>query len=119
MYESPITQIMSEMQMQYEDGVLKAVRNVGFDVNKEELLKALQYDRGQYEKGYADAKAMLDVLISRFCNMSDEELAEFITPDDFGCADFCEEFGSGCAYTCTHNRGKNYILDWLKSEVKE
>ena len=27
---------------------------MGLDVDREELLKALKYDRGQYEKGYAD-----------------------------------------------------------------
>jgi hypothetical protein len=53
-YESPITQIVGEMQMEYENGVLKAVQNVGFHVDKEELTKALVYDRGQYEKGYKD-----------------------------------------------------------------
>lgn len=54
MFESPITQILSEMQTEYENGVLKAVQNVGFHVDKEELEKALAYDRGQYDKGYAD-----------------------------------------------------------------
>lgn len=29
----------------------------GVNVDKEELLKALKYDREQYEKGYRDAKA--------------------------------------------------------------
>lgn len=53
-YESPITQIIGEMQTKYENGVLKAVQGVGFHVNKEELTKALVYDRGQYEKGYKD-----------------------------------------------------------------
>lgn len=54
MFESPITQIVSGMTVEYENGVLKAVQRVGFDVNKEELTKALLYDRGQYEKGYED-----------------------------------------------------------------
>ena len=54
MYESPITEWQTEMQVTYEDECLKAVQRVGFDVNKEELLKALQYDRGQYLTGYMD-----------------------------------------------------------------
>ena len=53
-YTSPITQIVSDMQVEYENGVLKAVQRVGFDVDKEELANALAYDRGQYEKGYED-----------------------------------------------------------------
>jgi hypothetical protein len=58
MYESPITEITNKLQdqliMDYENGVMKAVYQVGFCVNKEELLKALKYDRGQYDKGYSD-----------------------------------------------------------------
>lgn len=56
-YKSPITQILGEMQTEYENHVLKAVQNVGIHVNREELVKALDYDRGQYEKGYADGSA--------------------------------------------------------------
>ena len=54
MYESPITQIVGEMTTKYEDDCLKVVQSYGFTVNKEELTKALQYDRGQYAKGYSD-----------------------------------------------------------------
>ena len=54
MYESPITQIFGKMTMKYEDDCFKAVQSYGFTVNKEELTKALQYDRGQYTKGYND-----------------------------------------------------------------
>lgn len=57
MYESPINIIQGEMQMWVEGETYKALQNVGIDVNKEELLKALQYDRGQYEKGYKDGYA--------------------------------------------------------------
>lgn len=57
MYESPIDIIYSEMQTKLEGEVFKAVQNVGINVNKDELIKALSYDRQQYEKGYADAKA--------------------------------------------------------------
>lgn len=55
MYESPINQILGEMQTTYENECLKVVQSYGFDVNKEELIKALKYDRNQYAKGYNDA----------------------------------------------------------------
>ena len=42
------------MRNQIEGEIYKAVMNVGVNVDKEELLKALQYDRGQYQKGYKD-----------------------------------------------------------------
>lgn len=39
------------------DGIISlSGSKVGVNVNKEELVKALQYDRGQYTKGYADCK---------------------------------------------------------------
>ena len=57
MYESPITLINKEIQFSLEDEVYKAVEQIGIKVDKDELIKALKYDRGQYEKGYEDAKA--------------------------------------------------------------
>ena len=42
------------MQTHIEDNVFKAIQDYGVFVDKEELIKALQYDRGQYEKGFAD-----------------------------------------------------------------
>lgn len=55
-YESPITTIYEEIQSQIEDGMLKAVQNVGFNVNKIELQRALMYDRKQYSQGFEDGK---------------------------------------------------------------
>ena len=60
MYKSPIEKIYGDFrtQMVQEDEkmVINAVRNVGVNVDKEELIKALQYDRNQYTKGYEDGK---------------------------------------------------------------
>lgn len=36
---------------------MQMVQDYGVRVDKEALIKALMYDRQQYEKGYADAKA--------------------------------------------------------------
>ena len=54
MYESPIKIITGQMKTNYEDAIYCAVQNVGINVDREELLKALEYDRGQYEKGFDD-----------------------------------------------------------------
>ena len=53
-YQSPIDVIMGEMKIQRENEICKAVQNVGVTVDRNELLRALQYDRGQYQKGYID-----------------------------------------------------------------
>ncbi len=55
MYESPIKVIFEDVQRRFEDGIYQAVQKVDIHVDRDELLKALQYDRGQYEKGLADA----------------------------------------------------------------
>ena len=57
MYESPIKLFSTNCDIELENGVYKAVTKIAIDVDKDELIKALKYDRGQYEKGYADAKA--------------------------------------------------------------
>lgn len=55
-YQSPIELIQGNLQTQIENNCVKAVQSYGFNVDKEELRKALEYDRNQYEKGYADAR---------------------------------------------------------------
>lgn len=56
MYKSPIDIIEKQMRMEFDDGIWKAVQDYAVSVDKEELIKALRYDRDQYEKGYADGK---------------------------------------------------------------
>ena len=53
-YQNPIEVYQTKMQSQIEGEIYKAVMKVGVDVDKDELLKALQYDRNQYQKGYTD-----------------------------------------------------------------
>ena len=60
MYESPINKIVGEIteeiNRQDEENCMVSIRQaVGYQVDKEELIKALNYDRNQYEKGFADA----------------------------------------------------------------
>ena len=74
MYESPIETIYENVQMQFEDAILKAVQKVGINVDRDELLKALQYDRDQYNKGYFDGWCVKDESIVRCkdCEWRDE-----------------------------------------------
>lgn len=57
MYKSPIEVIYKDAQYKLEENIYKAIQKVDIKVDRDELLKALAYDRGQYEKGYADALA--------------------------------------------------------------
>lgn len=68
MYESPINlymqEIMTTMENERENAITaKISESIGCDVDKGELIRALQYDRQQYNKGYADAKAMCESML--------------------------------------------------------
>ena len=59
MYESPINKVVGEIQSQIikqdDENIIYAVKQAaGYSVDKNELIKALKYDREQYEKGYRD-----------------------------------------------------------------
>ena len=56
MYKSPIEIITKQINTQIEEHIFNAIQEVAADVDKEELIKALQYDRNQYEQGYMDGK---------------------------------------------------------------
>lgn len=64
-YDSPIKvyQLVDEQYSYLENKVFEVVKTMDVNVDKEELFKALAYDRNQYQKGY-DAgykKALEDV----------------------------------------------------------
>lgn len=63
-YNSPISIIsqmvddqIKEMQKQEETAVMAEItKKMSVDIDKDELIKALNYDRHQYEKGFADGR---------------------------------------------------------------
>ena len=61
MYKSPIELIIADIQHQIakeqDEEIYKAVVSYIPNVDKEELLRALKYDRDQYDKGYGDGYA--------------------------------------------------------------
>lgn len=70
MYKSPVTSVFDDIKMEIvkhqEHDMYVAVQKYGINVDKEELIKALQYDREQYEKGYDDAvKHITDSIIKK------------------------------------------------------
>lgn len=59
MYIPPILlserQIEDEIIKQTDDAIMYEVTHqIGMDIDKEELIKALNYDRDQYNEGYRD-----------------------------------------------------------------
>lgn len=55
-WESPIEttyqRISRDVQEKEDAYIIEEICNIGVDVKKEELIKALNYDRQQYEQGY-------------------------------------------------------------------
>lgn len=69
MYESPIKLIINQYQdhmlKEQERYILNYVQNYFVDIDREELFKALSYDRNQYEKGYRDGiKAFTEKILT-------------------------------------------------------
>jgi len=97
MYESPIKVIQGELETQLEDEILKAVHRVGVTVDRDELIRALRYDREQYQKGFDDAREDA-VVVTRCkdCKHSWEDIGglccshgacvDLTVPGDFYCA---------------------------------
>lgn len=58
MYKSPINLVVQDIETQMvqkeEQTILDSIRKCDVVVDKEELIKAINYDRNQYSKGYKD-----------------------------------------------------------------
>lgn len=73
MYRSPIEIMCGDVKMQMEGDILKIVQSYDINVNKEELIHALKYDRNLYQKGYDDGfsdghdKAMNSIVHCKDC----------------------------------------------------
>jgi len=103
-YKSPIElflgRIRMELDSQVEGAVYRAVQDINVKVDKEELIKALAYDRQQYQKGYKDGfgAAQKNNVLCRDCR----HYWAYPEPDDFDglcqirhCQTDAEEF---CSY---------------------
>lgn len=74
MYVSPITIIQNELQRQQEtintdienNIMLKITQTYGIEVDKDELIRALKYDRQQYEEGRTDFKTDVQNIIKEY-----------------------------------------------------
>ena len=51
-YMPPASLNLADFQDAIGDAVVQAIINIGIRVNRDELLKALKYDRAQYKAGY-------------------------------------------------------------------
>lgn len=54
-WEPPVKLVEEGTETKIEGDIIKAIKSYDIDVDKEELIKALNYDRNQYKAGYKDA----------------------------------------------------------------
>ena len=120
MYRSPIeifmTDIQHQIEQQRDEEIYKAVVSVGINVDKEELIRALRYDRGQYEAGLLEGMAAVKPewipvterlpepwkWILCYCEAGNIEMLRY--------DDFMDEWGS-----VNINRAykKDYVTHWM------
>jgi hypothetical protein len=69
MYKSPIellvTNVYDQIQKEQDEHIYQAVLQYVPNVDRAELIRALQYDRNQYEKGYMDGKRDAEAALTR------------------------------------------------------
>jgi hypothetical protein len=116
LYESPITRIVANVQSQIEEQegriLMKVVHDAGFDVDKHELMKALAYDRHQYEKGKSDAMKNA-VPLDKLC----EWLEKNATMDCDGCRatiGSCEDDDGDESVCNSRERWKIMLTKWME-----
>ena len=82
MYESPIKiyeltrDIQQNIKQDQEEKVMECICEYGISIDKEELIKALEYDRNQYEKGFADAIDKIRAEIGKSKTEHEMQIAE-------------------------------------------
>lgn len=70
-YNSPIKiiqDIQNNLRTELDNQIYKAVIDCHIDVDKQELIKALMYDRNQYEQGFKDAKERYGKALDKACD---------------------------------------------------
>jgi hypothetical protein len=78
-YKSPIETINQQVQAKFEGDVMELIHSYGINVDKDELVKALKYDRDQYRKGFEDGcKGATDRIKAEVAREIFEEIEEHI-----------------------------------------
>lgn len=83
-YDVPITitqQVANSLAKRVDDEIYRSVLSVGIEVDRDELLKALKYDRDQYNKGYNDrdkeivrCENCMYYIDELYCKIDDEDI---------------------------------------------
>ena len=127
MYESPIMLLQTDPLIQCvknetDTMIIRGVFRAGVHVDKDELIKALEYDRGQYEKGFRDGRMYVPPCPSnadKIRAMSDGELAGWLERIRLCCStDLCGRICPLAEVCYSSAEGPKETLDWLRQEVE-
>lgn len=72
-WKSPNELIQLDLETKMTECVVETIQRMGINVDKDELIKALQYDRHQYVKGYADGINDSKIIRCKECKHRDPE----------------------------------------------
>lgn len=88
MYKSPIelciSDIYTRIREEQDKKIYQAVQEIGLNVDKNALIKALEYDRAQYTAGFKDGIIHLSLILKRlytkdkFVRLSESRLQTII-----------------------------------------
>ena len=117
-HTEPIIERIVDKCNQY---IYNAVTNMDVKVDKEELEKALAYDRDQYWKGFQDGRVYTPpnpTNADYIRSLDDEKLAEWLSVAYISSAgDLLRD--KGIEFEVDVWGMRNEVLEWLKQEHKE
>jgi len=117
MYKSPIEIICAKVHEDILDKtedylMLKIKQKMEVKVDKDEMIKALKYDRDQYEKGYDDAKQKYEKML--------DKLADFLESLQIDVPCDCLAPISDECETCHYNAPtKECWIKWAEKETED
>ena len=78
-YESVIRLYCQDLESKIENEILTTVKNVGVVVDKDELLRALKYDRNQYEEGFRKGKLAMENSVAEWRSGIKNDIIDLIS----------------------------------------
>lgn len=98
-WESPIKIIQGQLETQMEGDIVKTVQRYGIEVDKDELLKCIKYDRDSFQKGYISGKTekTSEWIMNDFTGIVECQKCRHVAPIDITSGEFSRSpFCPGC-----------------------
>ncbi len=117
MYSSPINRVLDDIRYQIvqqgENQIMEAVQKCNIIVDKDELVKALRYDRDQYDKGYKDAINDLPIIKAA------QSISKERYPDENTLLEFKDIFKKELCRQLAEYLFENNLVKFEEFDIKE